>query len=717
MSDCYGCEDKLSGEEHEDKECPLCMEPFDVDEYDFFPCKCEYQICRFCWHRIRTDESGLCPACRQAYPENPVNFKPPTKQEIQRLKLEKKKQKGAQKTAVLEPGAHLSAYRVLQKNLVYIIGLSQKFTDPDVVKRCEHFSRYGKILKVVTGQPLVPISAITAQTTFTAYITYAKIDQALSCIVGVNNSILDGRMLKASLGTTKYCSNFLRSILCNKVDCMYLHEVADPDFSFTKDDMQLGKHTDCERRLIERVLGTTQPSESSLQIDDYIPIRENRSRSSSPASISNTTVYSDMRLGHFMTTSKSRPQDAKPVVDHHQPVILPPQVFSEPEPKRLLENINPISIAAPAAANRSWVDTDENNTEYRYFQSQQNLENKNNDVDNVLKLNKTINVGSINRIADKKKIGNSVYWDPAVLEVPDEPLKESFDWKKALGISQPSVADCLISPSEIEKMKVEESNGYDILCDRHKRHVQIHHEATLFSPLIGLESSSPPQKKILQHPSLPIVQVSTPSYQSYNGYPMQIGSNSQRINSSTNQQQTSNGTIGQPRAINNGTMNFISTNSSVGNGVSYPTTVMSQANSAVPGNFNFQSFVQQLNHSQQPTPPLQQYSNGGMVDQREQQQQQLTSSAAAAILQQQQSNSNNFTFMMNQQQVHAQRNFVLNEMARLSAMGMPMKDFYSNQPQTFPTLPQQNNGLLPNQQQHYGGEGFDYMASSMQQRM
>lgn len=23
------------------------------------------QICRFCWHRIRTDENGLCPACRK----------------------------------------------------------------------------------------------------------------------------------------------------------------------------------------------------------------------------------------------------------------------------------------------------------------------------------------------------------------------------------------------------------------------------------------------------------------------------------------------------------------------------------------------------------------------------------------------------------------------------------------------------------------------------
>lgn len=49
-------------------ECPLCMEPLEIDDVNFFPCTCGYQICRFCWHRIRTDENGLCPACRKVEP-------------------------------------------------------------------------------------------------------------------------------------------------------------------------------------------------------------------------------------------------------------------------------------------------------------------------------------------------------------------------------------------------------------------------------------------------------------------------------------------------------------------------------------------------------------------------------------------------------------------------------------------------------------------------
>lgn len=41
-----------------------------------------FQICRFCWHRIRTDENELCPACRKAYSENPAEFKPLSEEQV-----------------------------------------------------------------------------------------------------------------------------------------------------------------------------------------------------------------------------------------------------------------------------------------------------------------------------------------------------------------------------------------------------------------------------------------------------------------------------------------------------------------------------------------------------------------------------------------------------------------------------------------------------------
>lgn len=74
-------------------ECPLCMEPLEVDDLNFYPCTCGYQICRFCWHRIRTDENELCPACRKAYPENPADFKPLSQEQVSFLLINNKMRK------------------------------------------------------------------------------------------------------------------------------------------------------------------------------------------------------------------------------------------------------------------------------------------------------------------------------------------------------------------------------------------------------------------------------------------------------------------------------------------------------------------------------------------------------------------------------------------------------------------------------------------------
>ena len=35
---------------------------------------------------------------------------------------------------------------------------------------------------------------------------------------------------------------------------MYLHDIADPEASFTKEEMQIGKHTEYEKRLIQHYL-------------------------------------------------------------------------------------------------------------------------------------------------------------------------------------------------------------------------------------------------------------------------------------------------------------------------------------------------------------------------------------------------------------------------------------------------------------------------------
>ncbi|KAF3859442.1 hypothetical protein F7725_021841 [Dissostichus mawsoni] len=230
-------------------ECPLCMEPLEIDDVNFFPCTCGYQICRFCWHRIRTDENGLCPACRKPYPEDPAVYKPLSQEELQRIKNEKKQKQTEKKQKITENRKHLASVRVVQRNLVFVVGLSQRLADPEVLKRLEYFGKFGKIHKVVINNSTS--YAGSQGPSASAYVTYLRSEDALRAIQCVNNVVVDSRTLKASLGTTKYCSYFLKSMQCPKPDCMYLHELGDEAASFTKEEMQAGKHQEYEQKLLQ----------------------------------------------------------------------------------------------------------------------------------------------------------------------------------------------------------------------------------------------------------------------------------------------------------------------------------------------------------------------------------------------------------------------------------------------------------------------------------
>eukprot|EP00063_Salmo_salar_P089499 XP_014064334.1 PREDICTED: CCR4-NOT transcription complex subunit 4-like [Salmo salar] len=230
-------------------ECPLCLESLEIDDANFFPCTCGYQICRFCWHRIRTDENGLCPACRKPYPEDPAVYNPLSAEELQRIKNEKKAKQVEKKQKTTENRKHLASVRVVQRNLVFLVGLSQRLADPEILKRPEYFVKFGKVHKVVINNSTS--YAGSQGPSASAYVTYIRSEDALRAIQCVNNLVVDGRTLKASLGTTKYCSYFLKSMGCPKPDCMYLHELGDDAASFTKEEMQAGKHQEYEQRLLQ----------------------------------------------------------------------------------------------------------------------------------------------------------------------------------------------------------------------------------------------------------------------------------------------------------------------------------------------------------------------------------------------------------------------------------------------------------------------------------
>lgn len=96
-------------------------------------------------------------------------------------------------------------------------------------------------------------------------------EDALRAIEAVNNIVVDGRTIKTSLGTTKYCSHFMRNQACPKPDCMYLHDLGDQEASFTKEEMHQGKHQEYERKLVQSVhASSVQRYETRLLIISLI---------------------------------------------------------------------------------------------------------------------------------------------------------------------------------------------------------------------------------------------------------------------------------------------------------------------------------------------------------------------------------------------------------------------------------------------------------------
>ncbi|KAL3829150.1 hypothetical protein ACJIZ3_017952 [Penstemon smallii] len=226
-----------------EKACPLCAEEMDLTDQQLKPCKCGYEICVWCWHHImdmaeKDETEGRCPACRTPYnKEKIVGTGANCERLVSEMSVEKKlkSQKGKSKTS--EGRKQLGSVRVIQRNLVYVVGLPLNFADEELLQRREYFSQYGNVLKVSISRTAAGAIQQFANSTCSVYITYSKEEEAVRCIQSVHGFVLDGRPLKANFGTTKYCHAWLRNVPCTNPDCLYLHEVGSQEDSFTKDEI------------------------------------------------------------------------------------------------------------------------------------------------------------------------------------------------------------------------------------------------------------------------------------------------------------------------------------------------------------------------------------------------------------------------------------------------------------------------------------------------
>lgn len=240
-------DDDYSSEDEEDV-CPLCIEEMDISDRSFKPCPCGFQVCQFCYNKIRQslEPYNRCPACRRPYTDEAVEYKQLTplelkkEQERKHRKEQERKQREREKNkemTLVDPRdkKSLSTIRVIQKNLVYVIGLNPNIPSDELqqmLRRDEYFGQYGKIQKIVINRRVnahgVPGIGV--------YVTFARKEDAARCIAAVDGTINDGKQLRAAYGTTKYCSNYLRGQNCPNANCMYLHEPGEEVNTLNKKD-------------------------------------------------------------------------------------------------------------------------------------------------------------------------------------------------------------------------------------------------------------------------------------------------------------------------------------------------------------------------------------------------------------------------------------------------------------------------------------------------
>ena len=141
--------------------------------------------------------------------------------------------------------------RIIQKKLVYIIGLSSDLVKIEQkLKSYEYFGQYGKIIKLVINKNKTYNTNNPNGPSYTCFITYSSEAESSLAILSMDNCIIDNHEIKANYGTTKYCLNFLKNSECKNKDCIFLHKFADTKDIVSREKMNSDKDIFPQQRLM-----------------------------------------------------------------------------------------------------------------------------------------------------------------------------------------------------------------------------------------------------------------------------------------------------------------------------------------------------------------------------------------------------------------------------------------------------------------------------------
>ena len=176
---------------------------------------------------------------------------------------------------------YLKNIRIIKKNLVHVQGLPKSKAKTDLLIANEYFGQYGKIQKAKIVYKINPDNNKKA---YSAYITYSNEKEAAFAILCVDSLLIEGKIIRAFFGTTKYCSNFLDNNICPITDCLFLHQlVTDKDIIIDNNTIfSYNEHIELAKKIIQYsnpitkylILKMKKPKKNVLPFIEFIFLNE-----------------------------------------------------------------------------------------------------------------------------------------------------------------------------------------------------------------------------------------------------------------------------------------------------------------------------------------------------------------------------------------------------------------------------------------------------------
>ena len=121
------------------------------------------------------------------------------------------------------PMAMMGRIRVIQRNLMYVTNMPPAMADQRKASS-QHFGEFGTVARLVIRT--IPASKPHQSPVVSAYVTYVEEASTALAISQLNGKFVDGKRLRASFGSNKYCNAFIRNEACTNPRCSYLHQLS-----------------------------------------------------------------------------------------------------------------------------------------------------------------------------------------------------------------------------------------------------------------------------------------------------------------------------------------------------------------------------------------------------------------------------------------------------------------------------------------------------------